>query len=86
MDPTERVTNRATTKFYVPPTYDLWSLGCIIYHRLFGSQLCNFDCQQIISLILFLYIIASICLQCLYFYFKFSYEYLKMMRILENKD
>ena len=28
---------------------DLCSLGCIIYHRLFGSPLCNFDCQNLIA-------------------------------------
>ena len=49
MDPPERITNRATVIFYGPPTYDIRSLGCILYHRLFGSPLCNFDCQQINS-------------------------------------
>ena len=54
------------------PTYDLWSLGCILYHRLFGYPLCNFDCQQINSLIFFIYTIASISLQGLCFYFNLS--------------
>ena len=51
----------------VPTTHidDLWSLGCILYHHIFGSPLCNFDFQKINSLILFLYTIASIYLQCL---------------------
>ena len=53
MNPTERITKRVTGKFSGLPTYDIWSLGCILYHRLFGSPLCNFDCQQINSLILF---------------------------------
>ena len=35
------------------PTYDIWSLGCILYHRLFGSSIYNFDCQKINSLIYF---------------------------------
>ena len=46
------------------PTYDLRSLGCILYHRLFGSRFCNFDCQQINSLLLFLYNIAFLYLLC----------------------
>ena len=29
----------------------LWSLGCILYHRLFGSPLCNVDRKQINSLL-----------------------------------
>ena len=68
MTPTERITSRATTHFSGLPTYDLWSLGCILYHRLFGFPLRNFDFQQINSLILFLYTTASISLQilCLY--------------------
>ena len=39
----------------VPSTHvdDLWSLGCILYRRLFGSPFSNFDCRQINSLILF---------------------------------
>ena len=45
MNPTERTTNRATAKFSSLPTYDLRSLGSILYHRFFGSPLCNFDCQ-----------------------------------------
>ena len=65
INPIERITNRATTHFSGLPTYDLWYLGCSLYHRLFGSPLCNFDCQQINSLILFLYTIASIFLKCL---------------------
>ena len=69
---------------------DIWSLGCIIYHRLFGSPLCNFDCQQINSLILFLYTIDYISLQCLCFYFNISYASLKLreykkIRIKETK-
>ena len=58
----------------VPSTHvdDLWSLGFILYHRLFGSPLCNFDSQKIYSIILFLYNIASISLQCLCFYSKLS--------------
>ena len=84
--PTERITNRATVKFSGLPTYDLRSLGYIIHHRLFGSPVYNFDCQQINSLLLFLYATASIFLQCLCFNFQLSQESLKMMRILENKD
>ena len=86
MNPTERITNRATVNFSGLTTYDIWSVGCIIYNRLFGPPLCNFDCQQINSLILFLYTIAYNYLQCLCFYFNFSQASLKMMRILENKD
>ena len=39
MNPIDRITNRATTIFSGLPTYDLRSLGCILYHRLFGSSL-----------------------------------------------
>ena len=58
----------------VPSTHvdDIWSLGYILYHCLFGSPLSNFDCQKINILILFLYAIASISLQCLCFYFMLS--------------
>ena len=49
INPTEWVTDRAIVKFSSLPTYDIWSLGCIIYHRLFGSPLCNFYFQQINS-------------------------------------
>ena len=34
---------------------DLWSLGCILYHCLFGSPLFNLDCQQMNILIFFVY-------------------------------
>ena len=44
------ITDRATVIFYVLPTYDIWYLVCILYHRLFGSPLCNVDSQQINSL------------------------------------
>ena len=50
MNYTERITNRVTEIFSGLPTYDLWSLGCILYHLLFGSPLCNVDSQQINSL------------------------------------
>ena len=33
--------------FSVLPTYDIWSLGCIIYHIFFGYPLCNVDSKQI---------------------------------------
>ena len=38
----------------VPSTHvdDLWSLEFILYHRLFGYQLCIFNCQKNNSLIL----------------------------------
>ena len=72
MNPIERITNRATTNFCGLPTYDLRSLGCILYKCIFGSSYCNFDCQQINSLILFLYSVASISLQFLWFYFYLS--------------
>ena len=55
MNPAERITNRATTYFSGIPTYYLRSLGCILYHRLFGSLLSNFYCQQINSLLFFIY-------------------------------
>ena len=43
----------------------LWYLGCIIYHLLFGSPLCNVDSQQINSLLsIFLY-------NCFYFFAMF---------------
>ena len=45
MNPTERITNRATANFSGLPTYDLRSLGYILNHRLFGSPLSNFNCQ-----------------------------------------
>ena len=53
MNHTESITNRATTKFSGLPTYHLRSLRCIPYYRLFGSPLCNYDCQKINSLIFF---------------------------------
>ena len=53
MKPTERITNRATKILTGLPTYDLISLGYILYHRLFDSTLCNIDFQQINSLPLF---------------------------------
>ena len=39
MNPTERITNRVTAIFSGLPTYDIRSLGCIIYHHIFGSPL-----------------------------------------------
>ena len=63
MNPTESITNRVTANFSGLPTYDIWSLGCIIFRCLFGPPLCNFDCQQINSLQLFLYTIDSISLK-----------------------
>ena len=86
MNPTESIANIVTVKFLasLPMISVLWD---VFYTAvLFGSLLCNFDCQKINSLILFLYTIASIYLQCLCFYFKVSYASLKIMKILENKD
>ena len=40
-----------TQTFYILPINDLWSLECILYHLHFGSPLCNFDSQQINSLL-----------------------------------
>ena len=51
MKPTERITNIATGKLSCLPTYDLWYLGCILYHIFFGSPLYNFDSQQMNSLL-----------------------------------
>ena len=50
MNPTERINNRASKTFSGFPSYDIWSLGCIIYHLLFGYPLFKFDSQQINSL------------------------------------
>ena len=86
MNPILKITNRATANFSGLPTFDLWFLGCIIFHCLFGPPLCNFDCQQINSLLLFLYTIDSISLKCLCFHFNISQESSENMRILENKD
>ena len=56
-----------TNTFYVLAIYDLWSLGCILRHIIFGSPPCNADNQQINSLLSILYTIASISLLCLCF-------------------
>ena len=53
MNPTKRITKRTTANFSAIPTYDLWSLGSILYHRLFGSPLCSLYCQQTNGLFLF---------------------------------
>ena len=53
MNPKERITNRTTANFSGLPTYDLSYLGCILYHHIFGSPLCNFDYQQINRLLQF---------------------------------
>ena len=45
MNPTQRITNRETANVSGFPTYNLRSLGYILYHRLFYYPLCNFDCQ-----------------------------------------
>ena len=54
MNSTQRITNRVTATANVSglPTYDLWFLGCILYHLIFGSPLCNVDSQQINRLLL----------------------------------
>ena len=44
MRPTERITNRATIKFSGLPTHGLRYMVFILYHRIFGSPLFNFDC------------------------------------------
>ena len=41
MNLTKSITSRLTAKFSGLPTYDLCSLGCILYHLLFGSPICN---------------------------------------------
>ena len=51
MNSTERITNRATVKLPGLSTYDISSLGCILYHLLFGYPLFNVDSQQISSLL-----------------------------------
>ena len=53
MNSTERITNRLIVNLYGLPTYDIRYMGCILYHRLFGSPLCNFYCQQINSFIFY---------------------------------
>ena len=83
---TESITNRATANFSVLPIYDLRSLGYILYHHIFGSRICNFDCQKINLSLLFLYTISSLSLKFLLFCFNLYQEYLKIMKILENKD
>ena len=55
MKPTKRVTNRVTANISGLPTYDISSIGYILYHRPFGSPLCSYDCQQINSLIFFIF-------------------------------
>ena len=44
-EPYRKYHQQSNIKFSGLPTYDIRSLGCIIYHLLFGSPLCNFDCQ-----------------------------------------
>ena len=41
------LTSEQTHTFSDLPTYDIWSLECIIYHLLFGFTLFNVDSQQI---------------------------------------
>ena len=71
MNPIERITNRATTNFCGLPTYDLRSLGCIIYKCIFGSSYCNFDCQQINSFIYFYILLLPFL--CNFYYFTFTF-------------
>ena len=49
MNPTERISNRATAKFSCLPTFHLRSLGSIIYHRFFGSPLVILIIKKLIS-------------------------------------
>ena len=80
MNPTERITNRAAASFSGLPTYDLWSLGCILYRRLFGSPLCNFDCQKINSLLsVFIY-------HCFHFFAMFMLLLLAFLGIFKNYE
>ena len=51
INPIESVTNILTANVSGFPAYDLWSLGCILYHLLFGSTLCNVDSKQMNSLL-----------------------------------
>ena len=51
MNATESITNRTTEDFSGLLTYDMWSLGRILYHIFIYSPLCNVDTQQINSLL-----------------------------------
>ena len=62
------------------PTYDIWSLGRIIYHLLFGSPLFNVDSQQIYSL---KYIFI---LHCFHFFAMFMLSLLALLGISENYE
>ena len=65
------------------PTYDIWYLGCILYHLLFGSPLCNVDGQKINSLLsIFVFHCFHFSAMFMLLFLAFLGIFKKIMRIL----
>ena len=81
MNFTESINNRATAtaKYFGNPTYDLRYLGCILYHLLFCSPPCNFDCKQINSL---LYVLIYHCFHFFAMFIHLPLVFLSFMLII----
>ena len=63
-------------KFSGLPTYGLWYLGCILYHLLFGSPICNVDSHQTNSLMyIFIY-------HCFHFFAMFILLFLSFLALM----
>ena len=75
MNPTERITNRATTIFLVslPMIYSLW--GVLSTTFFLDPHFLMLIVNKLIAYCLFLYTIASIFFQFLCFYFYIAYAY-----------
>ena len=69
MNPTERITNKATVKFPGLPTYYLWSLYVLSTTFFLVPHFVMLIAKKIIAYCLFLYTTASIFLQFLFLYF-----------------
>ena len=62
------------------PNYDIWYMGCIIYHPLFGSPLCNVDIKQNNSLM-------SVCIyHCSHLFAMFVFLLLSYLGVLQHYE